>query len=62
MCPEYTYLIRSVVFQDQAKRLTTNMTLFYFCTNCKHLFRDPEVARKKSEQAAQAAMDALSTR
>ncbi|KAI9639315.1 uncharacterized protein MKK02DRAFT_39612 [Dioszegia hungarica] len=33
----------SVVYQDQARRLTTNMTLFYVCINCKSLFRDPNV-------------------
>ncbi|WVQ79927.1 hypothetical protein IAT38_002028 [Cryptococcus sp. DSM 104549] len=33
----------AVFFQDQGRRITTNMTLFYYCTNCKHLFRDPRV-------------------
>lgn len=33
----------AVFYQDQAKRHTTNMTLFYYCMNCKQLFRDPKV-------------------
>lgn len=33
----------AVFYQDQAKRQTTNMTLFYYCVHCKHLFRDPKV-------------------
>ena len=37
-------LCRSVFFQDQARRITTNMSLFYCCTNCNNVYRDP--ARK----------------
>ncbi|KAK4688510.1 DNA-directed RNA polymerase II subunit RPB9, partial [Tremellales sp. Uapishka_1] len=33
----------AVFYQDQGKRITTNMTLFYYCTHCKHNFRDPNV-------------------
>ncbi|EIW70563.1 DNA-directed RNA polymerase II subunit RPB9 [Tremella mesenterica] len=33
----------AVFYQDQALRVTTNMTLFYVCVHCKHLFRDPNV-------------------
>lgn len=33
----------AVFYQDQAKRQTTNMTLFYHCIHCKHLFRDPNI-------------------
>ena len=33
----------AVFYQDQARRITTNMTLFFSCLNCKHLFRDPKV-------------------
>ncbi|OXG29744.1 DNA-directed RNA polymerase II subunit RPB9 [Cryptococcus neoformans Ze90-1] len=36
----------AVFFQDQGRRITTNMTLFYYCTNCKHLFRDPIVRHR----------------
>ncbi len=33
----------AVFYQDQARRITTNMTLFYYCIHCKHVFRDPSV-------------------
>lgn len=38
---------RAVFFQDQGKRHTTNMTLFYYCTHCKHQFRDPGIKRRQ---------------
>jgi DNA-directed RNA polymerase subunit M/transcription elongation factor TFIIS len=37
---------RAVFYQDQARRITTNMTLFFYCTHCKHLFRDPKVRQR----------------
>ncbi|KAK8864606.1 hypothetical protein IAR55_001856 [Kwoniella newhampshirensis] len=33
----------AVFYQDQARRITTNMTLFYYCVNCKYSFRDPKI-------------------
>ncbi|ORX35700.1 hypothetical protein BD324DRAFT_631301 [Kockovaella imperatae] len=36
----------AVFFQDQARRITTNMTLFFSCVNCKFLFRDPKVKQR----------------
>jgi DNA-directed RNA polymerase II subunit RPB9 len=36
----------AVFYQDQARRITTNMTLFYHCVHCKHLFRDPNVKHR----------------
>ncbi|RSH88932.1 DNA-directed RNA polymerase II core subunit rpb9 [Saitozyma podzolica] len=36
----------AVFYQDQARRITTNMTLFYYCVHCKHLFRDPTIKHR----------------
>ncbi|BEJ13816.1 hypothetical protein CspHIS471_0309900 [Cutaneotrichosporon sp. HIS471] len=38
----------AVFYQDQAKRLTTNMTLFYYCIHCKQPFRDEKAVAKSS--------------
>ena len=44
-CP-FCFKHGAVFYQDQAKRLTTNMTLFYYCIHCKHLFRDPNARER----------------
>ncbi|ODO06212.1 DNA-directed RNA polymerase II subunit RPB9 [Cryptococcus wingfieldii CBS 7118] len=36
----------AVFYQDQGRRITTNMTLFYSCINCKNLFRDPNIKHR----------------
>ncbi|EPQ27249.1 uncharacterized protein PFL1_05172 [Pseudozyma flocculosa PF-1] len=39
-CPDCGHS-EAVVFQDQSKRILNRMILFYVCTRCNHLFRDP---------------------
>ncbi|KAG8925245.1 DNA-directed RNA polymerase II core subunit rpb9 [Tulasnella sp. 418] len=33
----------AVFYQDQSKRKETRMILFYVCTQCNHLFMDPNL-------------------
>jgi len=40
---EYCSKPGAVFYQDQGKRHTTNMTLFYYCLHCRRMFRDPKV-------------------
>lgn len=46
-CPQ-CFKSGAVFYQDQAKRHTTNMTLFYYCIHCKHMFRDEKAIAKSS--------------
>lgn len=41
----------AVFFQDQGKRLTTSMVLFYKCTKCKYEFQDKENKTDRERQA-----------
>jgi phage terminase large subunit GpA-like protein len=45
----------AVFFQDQGKRHTTNMTLFYVCVHCREVYRDEDTPEGKARLAAKKA-------